>query len=108
MMKLKENPIEGTTIQMDGFEIIVPALNFRQIKALAPDIKKMDQATDDMKRIDAQLKVVLQAIKRNYPDATISDLEEGLDMNNLTAVIMASMGQKVDPLAKGKPEPAGL
>ncbi len=105
MLKLKDNPIEGQAISMNGVEIIVPALNFRQIKTLAPDIKKMDQETNDMKRIDAQLKVVLQAVKRNYPDATIEDLEDGLDMNNLVGVVMAAMGQKADDLA-GKMAPA--
>lgn len=106
MLKLKENPIEGVTVQMNGFDVIVPALNFKQLKMLAPDIKKMDKETDDMKRISAQLKVILQGIRRNYPDATTEDLEDGLDMNNLTRVIMAVMGQKVDPLATGKITPA--
>lgn len=106
MLKLKENPIEGVTIPMNGVDIIVPALNFKQIKMLAPDIKKMDQEKNDIKRIDAQLKVVLQGIRRNYPDATLEDLEDGLDMNNLTRVIMAVMGQKVDPLEAGKLPPA--
>lgn len=94
MIKLKDNPIEGQTIRMAGTDMIVPALNFRQIKALAPDIKKMEKERDDEKRLASQVKVIHQGIARNYPEATIEDVEELLDMTNILPVMAAVMGQK--------------
>jgi len=93
MIKLKENPIAGQVVNM-GSDMIVPALNFHQIQILAVDIKKMDTEKDDSKRIEAQAKVIHQAFKRNYPEATIEEVKELLDMTNILPAMAATMGQK--------------
>lgn len=105
MIKIKENPIEGESIPMGGFDLIVPALNFRQIKALKLDIKKMDEETDVDKKFAAQIKVIREAMKRNYPEIEISEVEDLVDMNNMVRVIMAVMGQS-GAVLMGKPAPA--
>lgn len=108
MIKLKDNPIEGQEISMGGSMMNIPALNFRQIKTLSPDIKKMENADTDEKRLAAQIKVIHQAIKRNYPDATIEDVEDIVDMTNILRVMAAVMGQKFQDPTEGKGTPATL
>lgn len=106
MLALKENPIEGTEIHMGGLTIQVPALNMRQIKALAIDIKKIDQEQDVNEKFSAQMRVIHQAIRRNYPDATLEEIEDLVDMNNIAEVTMAVMGQTGLARSMGKMLPA--
>jgi len=106
MIKAKDQLIEGTEVTMGGTTLTIPALNMRQIKALRPQIIKMDKETDPDKKLAATFAVILQAIRRNYPEATEEDLDELIDMNNLAAITMAVMGQSGFEKNLGKFQPA--
>lgn len=106
MIQLKEKPIVGQTVNMGGSDMIVPALNFHQLQILAPDIKKMDTERDDVKRIEAQTKVIHQGLRRNYPEITVEETKELVDMTNVLRVMAAVMGQKYRDDDEGKTTPA--
>jgi hypothetical protein len=95
MIKLKDNPIEGIEISMGGQAMIVPALNIKQHKALKDEIKTMENKDDTVAQFTATTKVVHQALTRNYPEITLDEVEEMLDMGNFVKVSFAAMGQKV-------------
>lgn len=108
MIKLKESPVDGVAINLGGFSLIVPSLNLRQIKALTPDIKKMEAEKDQAKLFTAQVKIIREALRRNYPEITAEEIEDIVDMNTVEEVILAVMGQKkAEVVTGGKATPAG-
>lgn len=108
MIQLKEKPIDGQIIRMGGLDIVVPSLNLRQIKLVAPEIKKMEREKDDEKRLAAQVRIIHQGLRRNYPDITTEDVEDLVDMGNLLRIMAAVMGQKYQDGDEGKIAPATL
>ncbi len=91
--------IEGTKIKLGEKEYIVPALSFGQLKRLAPDLAKLaefklkDAEMPGSDTLGAVVNLIHTAIKRNYPEATVEDVEDGLDMRNMKEVVLAIMGQ---------------
>lgn len=93
MYKLGNERVDGVPVTVDRGEIIVPALNIRQVKALTPDIKKMDAEEDANKKFTLQVKIIREALRRNYPEIEVEEVEDLVDMNNVERVVMAIMGQ---------------
>lgn len=103
MIQLKENSIEGKAIRMGGMDIVVPALNMKKLKEKATEIIAMDEETDTVKKLEASCAVIHSALQRNYPDITIDEVEELVDMANLQEVTQAVMGQKGSGLGESQP-----
>ncbi len=84
--------IEGMTLKIGGAEYIIPPLNFRQLKKLYPVIEQMQKTDNPMDQMQAVVTIAQAALSRNYPEMTIEQVEEMIDLNNIRQVIEAIMG----------------
>lgn len=89
------NKIEGVTINLGGDDYVVPALNFRQIKKIQPEIRKLENLSGGLisdEEMEVMATVVHEALSRNYPDITQEKVLELLDLRNAPVVVKAIMG----------------
>lgn len=82
--------IEGKTIRMGGKDWIVPPLNFRALKRFQKEIGSLNLA--ELAQSEKVEEIVLAALNRNYPELTLDQLQDMLDMGNVVEVTMAVMG----------------
>lgn len=96
MIKLRENPIEGTEVKMGGDTYIVPRLNIALFKRYKARLAVLRNATNDDERVEVMLEVITAALKRNYPDITQEEVEDlvevGDKMLQLVGVVMGTEG----------------
>jgi len=91
--------IEGVSISLGGRDFTVPALNFKGIRAREEDIDRISKPASDESeafgadRMGAVCRIVHTALVRNYPDVTLEQVEDWVDLNNVTYVIDAVLGQ---------------
>jgi hypothetical protein len=86
----------GLVIDLGGKTYVMPGLNLRQLRVLAPKIDAMqNQATTPTTTewIGQVLEVVLPALQRNYPTVTADELEDLLDLGNLGDLLRAALGK---------------
>lgn len=93
MSQLKFN---GHPMRIGDKVMVVPALSVRQVKLHRADLSVMSaiagrEPTDE--EVDKLMKVALAALNRNYPDLTLDQLEDAVDLNSLPDVIAAVTGQ---------------
>ncbi len=92
--------IDGVVVRMGGRDWLVPPLTLGQLRKLMPMVQNLTDmgASMDEPQIDALVKIVSEALRRNYPEVTPADVEELLDLGNagqtLRAVLTGS-GLKV-------------
>lgn len=91
--------IPGFPVNLSGTVFAVPPLNFKQLKALEPDLKRMGSMQKDLEggvmpadAMETFHKVVLASLNRNYPDLTSEDLEELMDVSNIKDLVAAVLG----------------
>lgn len=87
--------IEGTKINLGGEDYVVPALNFRQLKEFADDIRKVQDlgsSGDPMSELNGLVPVITAALKRNYPELTEEKVADLLDLMNYKSVFEAVLG----------------
>lgn len=85
--------IDGITMKLAGEEYIVPPLTFRQLKAHYSLIEELNNPeTAPIKKMESIVKLTHAALSRNYPDLTIEQVEELIDMGNLKTVSEAVLG----------------
>lgn len=89
--------IDGVTVNMGGKDWIVPALSFKQLRELLPKIQSLDQNDKDSMVDEKHTMIVTELVKaalsRNYPDVTIEDVENMLDIRNSSILMLAIMGK---------------
>lgn len=89
---------EGMPITIGGVEYIVPPLSFRKVKQLQPEIDKLSQinaasvTANSSEATEVMIKIIHSALQRNYPEITIDELEDMLDLANVRTIIQAVMG----------------
>ena len=95
-------PYEGTPFKLGGQEYIVPGLPWAWLEV---NSKQMEKLTSKpfKDQISFIFDVCHTALKRNYPDITVKQLKEGLDVPTLTKLIKVVMGRS--GLAQGEPLP---
>jgi hypothetical protein len=110
-MKTRQPLLRGASIELGGTTYTVPPLNFRQLRDLEQDLLALGSVTApgnlsisavDVGRI---VKVVHAALSRNYPDITIEEVEELVDLGNAKSLMAAVAGvsgleQEVAPLGE--------
>jgi hypothetical protein len=102
---------EGTVVKMGGKDYTLPPLTLKSLRLLGPTIKELGAIADipTPEQVSGMVALVHASAVRNYPDLTPEDLEELMDLGNLSEVfgaIMAASGlKKVAPgEAKGPQE----
>jgi hypothetical protein len=83
--------IEGVVIRMGGRDWTVPALTFKQLRQLQPQLERLSTAgpAASPDQIDAVSEIVRQALSRNYPEVTREEIEDMLDLGNAARVVTA-------------------
>lgn len=104
--------IDGTEVKMGGKLFIIPALNFKRLKKLKPELSML--TTVDLSgamsdtQIEASITIIHTAVTRNYPDVTRDDIEELVDLKNMAHVMAAIMGQSGLVQIPGEAEPVAV
>jgi hypothetical protein len=76
---------------MGGQDFILAPLNFRQLRVtLKQEIENLRSEDIDV-RLGAFEKVIHGSLSRNYPDITLEQVQEMLDMSNIFEVTTAVM-----------------
>lgn len=98
--------IEGTIVSIGGTDYTVPPLNFSRAKKVLPLLLAMNASGDalDEAKLDAGTQLVHLALTRNYPELTIEQVEDMLDMRNFPLIVAAVMG--ASGIEKGEARPA--
>lgn len=97
---------DGKKLRIGRTEYIVPALNIRQLKKHKVTLSKSAQfvgrePTDE--EVDEMVEVIHAALSRNYPDISIEQLQDTLDLNNIASVMAAIAGLSgLEPAAQGE------
>lgn len=86
--------IPGVIVEMGGTEYTIPPLNFSAIKKLSSKLatlKDMGEGLPDDEQIDTMIEIIHLAVKRNYPDVTVDEVADMLDMSNAMQAVGAIM-----------------
>jgi hypothetical protein len=86
--------IDGTTVRMGGVDYVVAPLNFRQVRALQSKITTLGQIAGVVsdEQMSAIIEITKAALSRNYPEITVEQVEDMIDLGNAGKVIGAIMG----------------
>jgi hypothetical protein len=108
MTNLTDDLVEGTPVKIGRQVLIVPALNFKALRMLKPQLAILHalgpttEVTDEVH--EAMVDIVHTALKRNYPNLSREDLEDGFDLSNRDRIVRAVMGQSgMTQSGEGKP-----
>lgn len=111
---------KGVPFEFRGAHLIVPALTAGQMETVAPLLDEHDsietgQGTmkNTFARMEMKRKVIHTALTRNYPDITVEDTREFVDVYNDQAAFYAALGydrisKRVKDLGEIAPAPASL
>lgn len=90
---MAEEFYEGVEIEIRGKKYIVPGLSLGQLENNAEDIQTVLAMTNqnDMRALGTIAKIVHLAFSRNYPDITLDQIKEMIDMRNMNRIIGAVM-----------------
>ena len=86
--------IQGVVVNLAGQDYIIPALSFKQLRALETDLAQLEglKGRPTPEQQDVVVRIVQAAVSRNYPDVTIEQLSDMMDMANFLPTIEAVMG----------------
>ena len=103
-MSNQEPKYDGVPITVGGKTYIVPPLNFKRIKKLAPMLGRLNELPDNKiptpEELGDFLQIVHLALTRNYPEMTMDEVEEMVDLGNLKFIMASVMG--VSGFVKGE------
>ena len=87
--------IEGALVKMGGKEWTVPALTFKQVRTLLPKLTTIPANAVELNKEQMEIvtEVTHAAVSRNYPELTVDDVEDMLDLRNVQVILLAVMGQ---------------
>jgi hypothetical protein len=87
---------------MGGQDFVIPPLTMAQRIRLEPELKiTRENPVNELVVIEAICRIVLAAVQRNYPDVTLEQMLDVLDMGNIGFAFTAAM---VGPMAGGTPD----
>jgi hypothetical protein len=88
--------IDGVVISMGGIDYTVPPLNLAGVKKVlaSGDMAELQnvKGVPSADQIGVISRIAILALNRNYPDLTIEELEELLDLGNAMQIIRSVMG----------------
>ena len=76
---------------MGGQDWLVPPLTLGQLRRLIPKVRQLTEIGASMgePQIGVIVEIVAAALQRNYPDVTMDNVEDLLDLGNAGAVLNA-------------------
>lgn len=86
----------GQAVNLGGTTFIVPPIALGALKTLLPKIKKLSITEDglpDLSQVVDLLEICLAALNRNYPELTLEQLGDLVDLGNFKTLVSAVMGQ---------------
>jgi len=83
VIKLKENPLPGVKISIGGHEMIVPGLDMKRLRK----VKRRNPVLSRETVFDIAMKIIHQALQRNYPEITLDEVEDLVDAKNAIMVL---------------------
>ena len=100
---------EGTTVKMGGRDFILPPLTLKALRRLGPTIANLSDlaGVPTPEQVDAMVELVHASAVRNYPELTMDDLLDLLDLGNLPEVfpaVMAASGLKRSAVGEALPQ----
>jgi len=80
----------GIEKELGGKAYVIPPLSLGQVRRLQNQLEKWTGAVDD-KSVAVCIETVHAALSRNYPDVTVEQVEEWLDLGNMVELMQAVM-----------------
>jgi len=92
-----KRPIKGLTVQTPECDVVVPMLALGSFEELQDDIAKLgtteaEGGPNAQERRDIMLRVVVEAVGRNYPNVTIDDIRDNFTPVDLINAVQAAVG----------------
>jgi hypothetical protein len=87
---------EGELVKLGEREFVVPSLSVNQARKLWPEILDLNRGVsleDFPKKLDQALPIILAALSRNYPDLTLDELGDLVDVRNFPRLMKIIAGQ---------------
>lgn len=86
---------DGVIIKIGSVKRVIPALTLRQVKNLREHLNTLTNIKDEPTNTEMESLVAVchAALSRNYPELTIEELEDDIDLNTLQHVVKAVVGQ---------------
>jgi hypothetical protein len=99
--------VRGTQVEMGGEVYTIPPLNFSALQELEDDLGKLHEISGvpTPEQVQRICRIVHAALKRNYPDMTIAEVMDKIDMGNFGATLGAVV--RVSGLEREEGAPAG-
>ncbi len=92
--------IDGIKMKIGEHEYIVPALNLKSLNKVQDKINRLFEISQpgvlSAEQTDIMRDIVLEGLQRNYPDLTPEQLDEMLDLSNVSGVMDAILGKKAN------------
>lgn len=100
----------GIVKTIGGTEYIIPPISLRTLQIMQSEIEQINQSVMDAKSIDTAITVIHSALKRNYPQITLDEVGDLVDvgsMFDLFEVVMDVSGLKRKAIEEAKAGEAG-
>ena len=99
--------IPGVVVAMGGRDWLVPPLTLGELRRLMPMVRQLTEIGASMgeAQITVLVEIVTAALQRNYPDVTLEEVENLLDLGNAASVLNAVLtgsGLKVSETSMGE------
>lgn len=83
--------LPGEAVRIGGVEYVMPAPNLKALRRAIELIPKLQ--SESLESVDACLEIVHMILRRNYPDLTLDQLEEAIDLDTLTRLTATVVAQ---------------
>jgi hypothetical protein len=78
--------LDGIVVVIGEKEYTIPVLNFKSIREMVKLTERMSAAQSIEERLGTMSDIVLNGLKRNYPELTKEEIEEQLDLDNFERI----------------------
>lgn len=96
METTSQNQIDGATVHMGGKDWNIPPLSLKLLRKYQVKLSAFGQIQDGAlptnEQLETMINLVLDNMNRVYPDLTMDQLEDMMDVSNCKEIFMAVMG----------------
>lgn len=86
---------DGVVIKIGATKRVIPALTLKQVKNLRDHLSALTNIKGEPTNTEMEslMAVCHAALSRNYPEMTVEELEDEIDLNTLQSIVKAVVGQ---------------